>query len=78
MVVYDPRGLTWAKWCAKMAELFAPNQLGTVPEDQWRLWADGMQGIGYFVNSAVPDQRGFATWQEWAQTLVGIMSINPQ
>ena len=77
MVIYDPRNLTWDEWCARMAELFASNQLGTLPEDQWRLWADGMQGIGYFVQSAVPDQRGFAHWYDWAETLCGIMSIQP-
>jgi hypothetical protein len=77
MIIYDPRGMTWEKWCALMAELFASNQLGTVTEDKWRDWASGMQGIGYFVNSGVPDPRGFNTWQDWASSLVGIMSINP-
>ena len=61
-----------------MAELFAPNQLGTAPEEKWRDWASGMQGIGYFVNSGVPDPRGFKTWQEWASSLCGIMAIEPQ
>jgi hypothetical protein len=58
-----------------MAELFAGNQLGTVDEANWRKWADGMQGIGYFVQSGVPDQRVFANWQSWATALVGIMSL---
>jgi hypothetical protein len=58
-----------------MAELFASNQLGTLPEDRWREWADGMQGIGYFLNSGVPDPRLFNTWQEWAEQMAGIMSI---
>jgi hypothetical protein len=58
-----------------MAELFAPNQLGTVPENKWRDWADGMQGVGYFVNSGIPDQRLFSDWKDWAEQLVGIMSI---
>ena len=76
MVVYDPRGLTWDHWCSRMAELFAANQLGTVTEDKWRDWADGMQGIGYFVNSAVPDPRGFDEWYQWAESLVGIMNVD--
>jgi hypothetical protein len=59
-----------------MAEQFASNQLGTIAEDQWRLWADGMQGIGYFVQNGVPDHRNFETWQDWATSLVGIMNIN--
>ena len=78
MLTYDPRGQTWDSWCALMAELFAPNQLGTAPEEKWRDWASGMQGIGYFVNSGVPDPRGFKTWQEWASSLCGIMAIDPQ
>jgi hypothetical protein len=78
MITYDPRNLTWDTWVRYTAEQFAANQLGTVPEDRWREWVDGMQGIGYFVNSAVPDHRGFATWQDWASALCGIMSIAPQ
>jgi hypothetical protein len=35
-----------------------------------------MQGIGYFVNSGVPDARNFETWQDWAKSLVGIMDID--
>jgi hypothetical protein len=67
--------MVWDDWCARMAELFAAQQLGTVPEENWQDWASGMQGIGYFVNSGVPDPRGFRSWQDWAAQLVGIMSI---
>ena len=73
---YDPRGLTWDLWCASMAQQFASNQLGTVPEDKWRDWASGMQGIGYFVQSGVPDPRGFEDWRDWAKQVVGIMNIS--
>jgi hypothetical protein len=58
-----------------MAELFAAQDLGTVPEERWTEWVDAMSGIGYFGNSAVPDSRGYETWQDWAQALVGIMDI---
>jgi hypothetical protein len=58
-----------------MADLFSAQQLGTVPEERWRDWADGMQGIGYFVNSGVPDARNFDTWQDWAKSVVGIMAV---
>jgi len=75
MVTYDPRGMTWDQYCKLMEELFAPQQLGHVPEEEWRTWVDGMNGIGYFVNSGIPDQRQFATWQEWAESMIGIMSI---
>ena len=75
MIVFDPRDLVWDEWCARMAELFAGQQLGTVPEERWKDWANGMQGIGYFVQSGVPDARGFDDWKEWAKSVVGIMSI---
>ena len=75
MVTYDPRNMTWDYYCRLMEELFAPQQLGHVTEDKWRDWVDGMNGIGYFVNSAIPDQRQFSTWQEWAEQMVGIMSL---
>ena len=75
MTSYDPRGHTWDSWCSLMNELFAPQQLGTVTEDKWREWGDGMAGIGYFMNSNVPDTRTFENWSDWAASLVGIMSI---
>lgn len=78
MITYDPRGMTWNQYCGLMAELFAPQQLGVVPEEKWREWVDGINGIGYFVQSGVPDHRGFADWHEWAAELCGIMSITPQ
>jgi hypothetical protein len=58
-----------------MAELFATQQLGTVPEENWRDWANGIQGIGYFTQNGVPDPRGFNVWQDWAERVVGIMNI---
>jgi hypothetical protein len=75
VIVYDPRGMTWEEYCKLMEELFAPNQLGHVEESRWRDWVDGMNGIGYFVQSGIPDHRGFATWQEWAEQMCGIMNI---
>jgi hypothetical protein len=65
--VYDPRNMEWDYWCSLMAELFAANQLGTVPESQWTVWADALSGIGRFPG--VPDSRGFGTWQDWAFAL---------
>jgi hypothetical protein len=76
--VYDPRNMEWDYYCRLMEEQFAPNQLGHVTEDKWREWVDAMNGIGYFVQSGIPDHRGFVTWQEWAMQLVGIMSVDPQ
>ena len=78
MISYDPRGMTWDQYCALMAELFAPNQLGTVTEDKWKDWASGLNGIGYFVESGVPDPRGYSNWRDWAMNMTGIMSVIPQ
>lgn len=75
MVTYDPRGMEWNQWCSLMSELFSAQQLGTLPEDRWQEWGDGMASIGYFMNSAVPTTQNFDNWQDWAQQLVGIMSI---
>jgi len=76
MVTYDPRTMTWPQWCRLTEEQFAANQLGHVPEEKWREWVDGMNGIGYFVQSGVPDHRGFSNWKDWAMALTGIMSID--
>lgn len=78
MVTYDPRYSSWDQWCKLMSELFAAQQLGTMPEERWREWGAGMVGIGYFSESAIPDPRAFKTWQEWAANLVGTLSISRQ
>ena len=75
MLVYDPRNMEWDYYCQLMAELFASNEIGTVPEDKWRDWVDGINGIGLFSQSATPDHRMFDTWQDWAEQMVGIMNI---
>lgn len=77
MIAYDPRGMEWDQYCKLMTELFASNQLGNVPEEHWRDWVDGMNGLGDFVQSAMPDHRPFDNWQDWAQAASGIMNINP-
>jgi len=76
MVMYDPRGMEWPQWCKLTVELFASQDLDTLPEEKWRTWADGFAGIGYFASSGVPDSKGFTSWQAWAARLVGIMSID--
>lgn len=75
MVTYDPRGMEWPLYCKLMAELFSANDIGTVPEENWRDWVDGINGIGYFAQSAVPDQRLFEKWQDWAEQMVGVMNL---
>lgn len=76
MIAYDPRDMVWDQYCKLMEELFASNQLGHVPEERWRDWVDGMNGIGYFVQSGMPDHRPFHHWQDWAKAASGIMNIN--
>lgn len=78
MIAYDPRGMSWDQYCKLMAELFAPQQLGYVAEENWRTWVDGLNGIGYFVESGIPDHRPYSNWQDWAKALSGIMSVVPQ
>lgn len=75
MIVYDPRNMEWDYYCSLMAELFSASDIGTVPEGDWRTWADGISNIGYFGQSGIPDSRGFDTWQDWAEQMVGIMSL---
>jgi len=76
MVTYDPRGMTWDQWNALTAELFAQQELGVVSEDRWKEWVDALVGVGLFQNSGVADSRGFDTWQDWANHLLGTMSLN--
>lgn len=76
MITYDPRGMTWDQYCRLMAELFAAQQLGFVAEENWRYWVDGLNGIGYFEQSSVPDHRRFETWQQWAEAMCGIMTVD--
>lgn len=73
---YDPRNMTWDQWCALTAEQFSAQQLGTLPEERWKEWVDGMSGIGYFMSFGMPDSRGFETWQDWAQQVMGIVNPN--
>lgn len=75
MIAYDPRGMTWPQYCKLMTELFASQQLGVVEEERWREWVDAMNGIGNFLNSGVPDHRGFANWSDWATQVCGILTV---
>jgi hypothetical protein len=74
-VVYDPRHLSWNEWASLMVEAYAGQQL-SIPdsEDNWKEWASGFNGIGLFGNDGVPNPNNFATWQSWAEALVGIVA----
>ena len=71
----DPRGLSWDVYCARMEELFSAQQIGHVDEVDWKLWVDNLQGIGIFSMSGVPNSISYNKWQDWAEAIVGIMSI---
>jgi len=75
MVTYDPRYMEWDEWCPLMSELFASQQLGIAPEEDWQQWADGMAGISNFMADGIPDSRGFDDWRDWASALVGIVNV---
>jgi hypothetical protein len=75
MITYDPRGMDWPQYNKLMTELFASNDVGYVDEEHWREWATALSQLGNFGQSGVPDARLFASWQEWAEQLVGIMSV---
>ena len=75
MISYDPRGMTWNQWNSLMSELFGGQHLRLVPEDNWRDLAASMKGVGHFSNSGMPDSSGFENWEDWAQHLVGILTI---
>lgn len=69
--------MEWPLYCSLMAELFSANDIGTVPEENWRDWVNGINGLGNFGQSGTPDARAFDTWQDWAVAMVGIMSLGP-
>ena len=75
MISYPSTNVSWEDWCGSMAELFASNQLGFLPEEKWRDYADGMQGIGYFVQNGIPEHRNYSDWRSWANDLAGIMNV---
>jgi len=42
------------------------------------VWVYGLNGIGYFVQSGVPDHRGYEHWYQWAEQVTGIMNVGAQ
>ena len=75
MTTYDPRGMSWDLWCSLMAEQFAAQQLGVVPEEMWKQWGNGLAGNGFFERNGVPSTQNFDSWQDWAEALVGIVNV---
>jgi hypothetical protein len=69
MTTYDPRNMTWDQWSSLMIELFAVQDLGTIPEDRWNDWADAISGFGSFQSSGVGDSV------EVAYQIIGTSSL---
>lgn len=77
MVAYDPRNMEWPLYCALMTELFSNNSINTVEEKDWRDWVNAISNIGNICQNGIPDARLFENWQDWAEQMVGIMSLQP-
>lgn len=74
-LVYDPRYHTWDSWASLMVEAYAGQQLA-IPsgEQDWKIWAAGLQAIDIFTNNAIPNPYTFEKWSDWAEALVN--SVN--
>ena len=77
MVTYDPRNMDWPEYCALMTELFSNNSLNVVDEKDWKEWVNAISNIGNICQSGIPDARLFDNWKDWAEQMVGIMSLQP-
>jgi hypothetical protein len=78
-LVYDPRYHTFESWACLMGELYAAQQL-EIPDSRtdWKLWAEGLVGIGVFNNQAVPLPANYKNWEDWAFALLGSMNPEPE
>jgi len=74
MVVYDPRGQTWDRWCPLMVELFQQQHIGPYPEDEWQQFGLKLMGSGSINRASIPNPIAYVNWQEWASALVGVIS----
>jgi hypothetical protein len=62
-----------------MCESFGAQSLEIPgPTTTWQGWAAGLNGIGLFMNSQVPDPYGYDSWDKWALDLVNNFSARPQ
>jgi hypothetical protein len=75
-ILYDPRGHTFESWASLMCELYASQQLMiTSASTDWKQWGNGLKAIDVFANEGVPSTEGFLSWQDWAESLMGV--VNP-
>lgn len=74
-LIYDPRYHTWDSWASLMVEAYAGQQLAIPDSEQnWKIWAAGLQAIDIFANNAIPNPYTFDKWSDWAEALVN--SVN--
>lgn len=74
-LIYDPRYHTWDSWASLMVEAYAGQQLAIPDSEQnWKIWAAGLQAIDIFANNAIPNPYTFEKWSDWAEALVN--SVN--
>lgn len=74
-LVYDPRYHTWDSWASLMVEAYAGQQLAKPEgEENWKIWAAGLQAIDLFMNNAIPNPYSFEKWSDWAEALVNTVN----
>lgn len=71
VTLYDPRGLSFVQWASLLVEMFADQNL-EYPTDNtdWKMWAYGLSGNGYFTQYNIPTPDGFNNWEDWAMRVV--------
>lgn len=68
---FDPRGKDFVFWASLMSELFAEQNLMKPTEDtDWKQWALGLVGNGYFAQYNVPLPDSFDNWEDWAERVL--------
>lgn len=70
----NPYGLTFEEWSSVIIETYAQDgvDMYNVEEKNWRDWSERLQIIDDF--SAVPFDDAFATWQQWGERVVEVLS----
>ncbi len=65
--VPDPRGLSFTRWASLLTEGLAAYNVPSPVEDEWFGWACALFSSPDLAQQGLPDPRGFADWQSWAE-----------
>lgn len=66
--IYDPRNMDFMRWASLLTEeLSTYNVPSPVDEESWASWAVSLFNSPNLVSLGLPDPRGFANWQDWAE-----------